>query len=148
MPSLRAPGHAIESTVYGALEAFAASLATELAPLNIRLCHFKLGNLELSGIKQRDQLTSGAKIKGTSMRKLHESVFDALQANRPSRTWYVGRGSWTYDAIGSWLPAGVVGWMLGFQNRPREIVEDGSETQLQYEGSDSSIQWEKVEQLA
>lgn len=146
IPSLKAPEHAIESTVYSALEAFAASLASELRPLNIQLCHFKLGSLELPGAKHRDNTVS--RIKGTSVRKLHESVFDALQAKRPRRAWYVGRGSLTYDMIGGWLPAGVVGWMMGMQKpKPREEAPEEL-LELQYEGSDSSVQWEKVEQVA
>lgn len=144
MSSLKAPNHAIESTVHSALEAFAASLASELRPLNVRLCHFKLGNIELPGSKQRGDAAI-SRVKGTSIRKLHESVFDALQAKRPRRTWYVGRGSLTYDFIGGWMPAGVVSWMMGLQ-KPREVpLEDTAE---QFEGSDTSVQWEKLEQIA
>ena len=145
--SLRPPHHAVESTVSGALEAFTASLAAELQLQSVPVCHFKLGNLELPGCRQRNEPGAVARVKGTSMRKLHETVFDALHAKRPSRTWHVGRGSLVYDVIGGWLPGGVVGWMLGMQSPVNKAVVPKSQELLE-DDSESSVQWEKIEQLA
>ncbi|KAI9843395.1 MAG: hypothetical protein M1837_006421 [Sclerophora amabilis] len=54
--------------------------------------------------------------KGSSFRELHNSVFDALTDDgRPPRVWHVGSGSLVYDIVGAWVPAGIVGWMLGIR---------------------------------
>lgn len=141
VPSLRPPHHAIESTVSSALEAFIATLATELAFQDLRVCHFKLGHLDLPNNRPRKD---GNRLRGTSLRKLHDSVFDALASKRPARTWHVGRGSLVYDVIGGWLPAGIVGRMMGMQRQAPLAIEDVSDRED--EGSESSMQWEKVEQ--
>ncbi|KAG9647255.1 DUF1776-domain-containing protein, partial [Aureobasidium melanogenum] len=117
--SLRPPYRAIESTVSSALGAFAASLSSELSLQGLHACHFKLGNIEIAGSKQkRDENRRVRGALGTPIRKLHEAMFDALHSSDPSRTWYVGRGSLIYDFIGSWIPSGVVGWMMGLQHAP------------------------------
>lgn len=153
IPSLRPPHHAVESTVSSALEAFTSTLAAELAHQDLSVCHFKLGDLDL--FPSRPLKSSGKSVRGTSMRRLHDAVFDALRARRPSRTWHVGRGSLAYDVIGGWLPAGVVGWMMGLQRQNtappvpphvQHAIEDvAAEQEREDEGSDS-VQWEKVEQ--
>ncbi|KAG9584438.1 DUF1776-domain-containing protein, partial [Aureobasidium melanogenum] len=117
--SLRPPYRAIESTVSSALGAFAASLSSELSLQGLHACHFKLGNIEIAGSKQkRDENRRVRGALGTPIRKLHEAMFDALHSSNPSRTWHVGRGSLIYDFIGSWIPSGVVGWMMGLQHAP------------------------------
>lgn len=138
--ALRPPYHAIESTVSSALGAFAASLSSELSLQGLHACHFKLGNIEIAASKQKKD--ESRRIRGTSIRKLHESIFDALHSSRPSRTWYVGRGSLIYDMIGSWIPGGVVGWMLGLQHAPKSDDQPASESEDS--SSDKSITWEKV----
>lgn len=78
---------------------------------------------------------------GSSMRELHNAVFDALMEKRPRRVWRVGRGSVTYDLVGNWVPAGLVGWMLGVRNvpTPRErVVEPKQE-------ASASQSWEKID---
>ena len=146
--SLRPPHHAVQSTVSGALEGFAGSLASELALQNIPFCHFRLGHLELPGNGQKSR--SGSKrVRGTPMRLLYESVFDALRSRRPRRTWRVGRGSLTYDLVGGWLPTGAVGWMMGLQQDKKDMIHaDGDHLIESDGGSDSSTQWEKVEQIS
>ncbi|KAG9855069.1 DUF1776-domain-containing protein, partial [Aureobasidium melanogenum] len=141
--SLRPPYRAIESTVSSALGAFAASLSSELSLQGLHACHFKLGNIEIAGSKQkRDENRRVRGALGTPIRKLHEAMFDALHSSNPSRTWHVGRGSLIYDFIGSWIPSGVVGWMMGLQHAP------GNEDQQTFESEDSSsdrsITWEKI----
>ncbi|KAF2799133.1 DUF1776-domain-containing protein [Melanomma pulvis-pyrius CBS 109.77] len=75
---------------------------------------------------------------GSSLRELHNAVFDALTQKRPRTVWRVGRGSSTYDFVGNWVPAGLVGWMLGIR---RVSLNEVSEPQLE----DSVRSWEKVD---
>lgn len=146
-PSLKPPMHAIESTVYGALEGFTSTLAAEVKEDGVAITHFKLGNIDIPSVtaKQRREGVPAPRLKSTPVRKLHDSVFDALVSTRPSRTWHVGRGSLSYDLIGNWIPAGVVGWMLGAGRRPN-VVEEVKHEDMH--GSSGSLTWEKIEQEA
>ncbi|KAK3719034.1 hypothetical protein LTR37_004598 [Vermiconidia calcicola] len=143
-PSLKPPMHAVESTVYGALEGFTTSLAAEMRQEGVTVSHFKLGNIDIPSVtaKQRREGQSAPRLKATPLRRLHDSVFDALVSKRPRRTWHVGRGSLAYDIIGNWMPAGVVGWMMGTSRRPN-VVEEVKEEDLR--SSQESLTWEKVE---
>lgn len=146
IPSLRPAYHAIESAVSASLEAFTASLAAELSLKNINVCHMKLGNIE-TGVKSRKDDTK--RFKGTSIRKLHESVYDALKAKNPSRTWYVGRGSMVYSFIGGMLPGSLIGWMMGVRTMPSpvdDLSSQGSHGSDDEEPIARSLEWEKVEQ--
>ncbi|KAI7512843.1 DUF1776-domain-containing protein [Hortaea werneckii] len=144
-PALKLPGHALESTVYGALEGFTSSLSAELKQHDVSLSHFKLGNIDVPSITARQRREGVPKplFKATPLRALHDSVFDALVAKRPSRTWYVGRGSLAYDIIGRWVPAGIVGWMMGVNSKPK-VIQEVKEEDMQ--GSQGSLTWEKIEQ--
>lgn len=146
-PALKLPLHAVENTVYGALEGFTSSLAAELKQEGVAVSHFKLGNIDIPAVtaKQRREGATKPLLKATPLRKLHDSVFDALVAKRPSRTWHVGRGSLAYDVIGSWMPPAVIGWMVGAGKRPT-VVEEAREEEMQ--GSQASLTWEKIEQEA
>ncbi|KAK4565385.1 hypothetical protein LTR86_004002 [Recurvomyces mirabilis] len=146
-PALRPPMHAIESTTYGALEGFAASLATELGQDGVNVSHFKLGNIEIPSvtIKQRREGVPQPRLKGTPLRVLHDSVFDALVSKRPGRTFHVGRGSLAYDIIGSWMPPTVTGWMMGVGRKP-DVIQQAKDEAMQ--SSQGSLTWEKVEQEA
>ena len=144
-PALKLPGHAMESTVYGALEGFVSSLAAELKQEGVKVSHFKLGNLDIPSvtIKQRRDGVPKPMLKATPLRKLHDSVFDALVTKRPSRTWHVGRGSLAYDLIGNWMPPAVIGWMMGARKESAVVHEVAEEDMV---GSQGSLTWEKVEQ--
>jgi NAD(P)-dependent dehydrogenase (short-subunit alcohol dehydrogenase family) len=73
---------------------------------------------------------------GSSLRELHNAVFDALMQKRPRAVWRVGRGSVTYDLVGTLFPRGLVGWMLGL----RRVSPD------QMPKLEDSVQsWERVE---
>lgn len=146
-PALKPPGHAIESTVYGALEGFTSTLSAELKPQGVSVSHFKLGNIDIPAVTARQRREGVPKplLKATPLRQLHDSVFDALVAKRPSRTWHVGRGSLAYEIIGGWVPSSVIGWMMG-AGRKSKIVDDVKDEDLQ--GSQASLTWEKVEQDA
>ncbi|KAF2224042.1 hypothetical protein BDZ85DRAFT_260301 [Elsinoe ampelina] len=145
IPSLNPPNHAIQSTIAGALQGFSASLAAELRPAGIPMTHFKLGHLELPGSQAK--VADGKKrVKGTPLRRLHDNVFDALQASRPWRTYHVGKGSLTYDIIGSWLPSGVVGWMIGLSSQPTPQQSEPRFIEMSDSGSEgASAQWERVD---
>jgi NAD(P)-dependent dehydrogenase (short-subunit alcohol dehydrogenase family) len=75
---------------------------------------------------------------GSSLRELHNAVFDALTQNRPRSIWRVGRGSVTYDLVGSWVPDNLVGWMMGLR---RVSLDTHRAPKLE----DSVQSWEKVE---
>ncbi|KAF2146688.1 uncharacterized protein K452DRAFT_282870 [Aplosporella prunicola CBS 121167] len=82
---------------------------------------------------------NGSTAKGSSLRELHNAVFDALTRRQAQKVWRVGRGSVAYDIVGSWVPAGMVRWMLGIRAGGR-VTAAGAEPQL-----GDSVQWEKVQ---
>ncbi|KAI9770285.1 MAG: hypothetical protein M1840_003444 [Geoglossum simile] len=97
----------------------------------------------------RGHLYSGNSIggpRGSHLRELHNSVFDALTAKKPKRVWRVGGGSLVYDIVGRWVPAGIVGWMLGI----RRVSGGGEDAILGEDGLNGpdvpaqSVEWEKV----
>ncbi|EMD63081.1 hypothetical protein COCSADRAFT_172474 [Bipolaris sorokiniana ND90Pr] len=80
---------------------------------------------------------------GSSVRELHNGVFDALTQRRPQKVWRVGRGSVTYDLVGNWVPRGLIGWMMGLK---RVALDTASKPRLE-----DSVQlqcWEKVDAVA
>lgn len=83
---------------------------------------------------------TGSTAKGSSLRELHNAVFDALTRKRPQKMWRVGRGSVAYDIVGSWVPGGLVRWMLGIRPGGR-VQTAAAEPRLM----DSVQAWEKVE---
>ncbi|KAI4701697.1 hypothetical protein J4E81_003437 [Alternaria sp. BMP 2799] len=80
---------------------------------------------------------------GSSLRELHNGVFDALTQKRPKKVWRVGRGSVTYDLVGNWVPAGIVGWMMGLK---RVSLDTASEPKL--EDSVQLQSWERIDAIA
>jgi NAD(P)-dependent dehydrogenase (short-subunit alcohol dehydrogenase family) len=80
---------------------------------------------------------------GSSLRELHNGVFDALMQKRPRKVWRVGRGSVTYDLVGNWVPSGIVGWMMGLQ---RVSLDTASKPKL--EDSVQLQSWEKIDATA
>lgn len=82
---------------------------------------------------------TGGVAKGSSLKKLHHAVFDALTAKSPWSTWRVGRGSVQYDIIGRYIPASIIGWMLGL--RRVSLAEIATPQQV----DEAAQAWEKVE---
>ncbi|OJD32910.1 uncharacterized protein BKCO1_3500081 [Diplodia corticola] len=80
---------------------------------------------------------NGSTAKGSHLRELHNAVFDALTRKRPQKVWRVGRGSVAYDIVGSWVPGGLVRWMLG--------IRPGGQAAAEPQLMDSVQAWEKVE---
>ncbi|PKY04780.1 DUF1776-domain-containing protein [Aspergillus campestris IBT 28561] len=101
----------------------------------------------LSSIEQRPVASAGpSTVRGSPARSLHYAVMDALEpASRDifgrkvskSPVMFVGRGARTYSIIGEWVPAGLVGWMLGMRSGQRTPGDSPS-------GSSSETNWEKV----
>lgn len=51
--------------------------------------------------------------RGSPLRELHNAVFDAVTEKRVASVVWVGQGSRVYGLVGRWVPAGIVGWMMG-----------------------------------
>lgn len=87
---------------------------------------------------------TGSTGKGSSPRELHHTLFDALTSTHPWAVYRVGRGSVQYDIIGRFVPASVVGWMLGLRRvslseiATPQPVEEASQTWETVERSMSS----------
>ena len=105
------------------------------------------GSQYLSSIEQRPVASAGpGMIRGSPARSLHYAVMDALEPSakdifgrKKSKTpvLYVGRGARTYSIIGEWVPAGLVGWMLGLRTGQVAMPESAS-------GNSSETSWERV----
>lgn len=147
--ALQLPRHALVNTVAGALDAFSNTLAAELQSSGAGFAHFRLGNVYLPGPSGHGATaaTKQSSQKGTLSRKLHDSLFDALETDRPNGTWYVGRGSRTYSLIGALVPRNLLGWILAQRQQtthqtpsPRLKITDSED-----ESSDASREWERVQ---
>jgi NAD(P)-dependent dehydrogenase (short-subunit alcohol dehydrogenase family) len=66
--------------------------------------------------------------RGSALRELHNAVFDAMTQRWPRSVWSVGRGSVAYGLVGSWVPASLVGWMMGLR---RVSVEGATKPKLE-----------------
>ncbi|KAI9044152.1 DUF1776 domain-containing protein [Aspergillus affinis] len=106
------------------------------------------GSQYLSSIEQRPVASAGpGTIRGSPARHLHYALMDALEppskdifGRKKSKTpvFYVGRGARTYSIIGEWVPAGLVGWMLGLRSGQATATESASGS------SSSETSWERV----
>ena len=89
-------------------------------------------------LKEQFNKLRSDRVKGSSLRELHNTVFDCISRGKgKGGTVFVGRGAWTYDLVGRWVPGGVVGWMMGLKHSQRGDLR-------QTEGSQ---EWEKVEHV-
>jgi hypothetical protein len=61
-----------------------------------------------------ERASSGAGPKGSPLRELHNAVFDAMERGRGG-TIRVGMGSAIYGFVGTWIPRGLVGWIMGIR---------------------------------
>lgn len=138
--SMQTPYHGVESATIAALRSFTATLHAELSPLSSSVTNIRLGNFDLGtqdktamariprsevlswpqAIKERYGASYTALAgqpssapKGSPLRELHNSIFDALtQSRSPGTVISVGRGSVLYPFVGRWVPSGLVGWMM------------------------------------
>lgn len=139
--SMHTPYHGVESATIAALESFTTTLGAELSPLGSSVTNIRLGNFNLESqgklamtrapraevlswpqaIRERYGAAYTAVVtqtssapKGSSLRELHNTIFDALtQSRSPGAVVRVGRGSVLYPFVGRWVPSGLVGWMMG-----------------------------------
>ncbi|PKX89712.1 DUF1776 domain-containing protein [Aspergillus novofumigatus IBT 16806] len=101
----------------------------------------------LSSIEQRPVASAGpSTVRGSPARTLHYAVLDALEPASKDifgrkipkkRVIYAGRGARSYSIIGEWVPAGLVGWMMGLRGGHPTTSDSAS-------NSSSETGWEKV----
>ena len=168
VPSLKAASHAPQSVITASLDAHIATLRKEISHKDLNIVQLKLGSFDLGTSKSTErQMVATAniaraehpgwdtaarakhlkeqlnklrndRVKGSSLRELHNTVFDCVARGRgKGGTVFVGRGAWTYDLVGKWLPGGVVGWMMGLKQGRRNNLRP----------TEGSQEWEKVEHV-
>lgn len=126
----------MENVVSGGLQQYISTLRKEVQVQDVNVVQLKLGHLDY-GLWSEDQqqqmvlsqhapraeatkqrlemkgLVPKTAAKGTSLRELHNNIFDAIVRGKGKNgTIFVGSGARTYDLVGKWVPTGVVGWML------------------------------------
>ena len=161
IPSLAPPLHAAENTIFGGFQQYISTLRKEVSSLGINIVQLHLGNFD-NGVTvdheeqqlalsqhlaiaeaTRQRLESKGTVerttKHTSMRELHNSIFDAINRGKGKNgTIFVGRGARTYDLAGKWIPDGLVGWMLG--SKGTDIDFPASDIKYRAESPDSNIE--------
>ena len=82
-------------------------------------------------------------ITGTSLKELHNNVFDAIVREKGRNgTVFVGQGARMYGLIGKLIPDGIVSWMMNAR-KPKQATSPRPDREGSPEGS-SSAEWEKV----
>ena len=74
-------------------------------------------------------------MRGSSLRDLHNAVFDVIDGSNTSGVVRVGLGANLYGFVGRWIPRGLVAWIMGMRkvdelsawqyNSPRSGSENG-----------------------
>ncbi|KAK6949557.1 hypothetical protein Daesc_009640 [Daldinia eschscholtzii] len=54
-------------------------------------------------------------LRGSSLRELHNAVFDVIDGSDQSDVVRVGLGAGLYGFVGRWAPRGLVAWMMGIR---------------------------------
>ncbi|KAI1074895.1 DUF1776-domain-containing protein [Whalleya microplaca] len=54
-------------------------------------------------------------LRGSSLRDLHNAVFDVIDGSDQSAVVRVGLGAGLYGFVGRWAPRGLVAWMMGIR---------------------------------
>lgn len=54
-------------------------------------------------------------LRGSSLRELHNAVFDVIDGSEQSGVVRVGLGAGLYGFIGRWAPRSLVSWMMGIR---------------------------------
>ncbi|KAI5462140.1 hypothetical protein BGZ63DRAFT_443061 [Mariannaea sp. PMI_226] len=86
-------------------------------------------------VAQTSSAISGGRIRGlrgSSLRRLHNTVFDVIDGSIISDTVRVGLGASVYGFVGRWAPRGLVSWMMGI----RKVDELSTWKTSSYEGSE------------
>lgn len=79
-------------------------------------------------------------MRGSSLRDLHNAVFDVIDGSNTSGVVRIGLGASVYGFVGRWVPRGLVAWMMGIRkvdelatwqsssyNSPRSIGTDNGD---------------------
>lgn len=72
-------------------------------------------------------------LRGSSLRELHNAVFDVIDGSDQSAVVQVGLGAGLYGFVGRWAPRGLVSWMMGI----RKVDELSAWSDLPSNGSGS-----------
>lgn len=153
------------------MDAYISTLRKEIPPKDLNIVQLKLGSFDYGSVG-RQMVVATANIaraehpggdvdarakhlddqfgkmknereKGTSMRQLHNTVFDSISRGKGrGGTIFVGRGAWAYDFVGRWVPGSVVGWMMGLNQGKGG---DGLASDGKLSPTAGSHEWEKVE---
>ena len=54
-------------------------------------------------------------LRGSSLRSLHNAVFDVIDGSNTCPVVRVGLGASVYGFVGRWVPRGIVSWMMGIR---------------------------------
>ncbi len=159
IPALTLPYRAAECVAAGGLQQYISTLRKEAQGINVvqfQMGHFDYGIAVEDSQQQlvRSQHTSVAEAtksrlvqkglitktaKGSSLRELHNSVFDAIVKGKGKNgTVFVGQGSRMYDLVGTFVPSGIVGWMMD-AGKALKISVPEQET-----SPGQSVEWDKV----
>ncbi|KAH6651028.1 hypothetical protein F5144DRAFT_71618 [Chaetomium tenue] len=95
-------------------------------------------------------------MRGSSLKELHNAVFDVIDGSVTNGTVQVGLGANIYGFVGRWVPKGLVSWMMGIR-RVNELATwqgNGSSTfgspksaRSDEAGSDSFVAVPPLEQV-
>ncbi|CEJ88822.1 Putative DUF1776 family protein [[Torrubiella] hemipterigena] len=69
-------------------------------------------------VAQTSSAISGARIrgfKGSSLKRLHNSVFDVIDGSITTDTVRIGLGASVYGFVGRWAPRTLVSWLMGIR---------------------------------
>ncbi|ODA76158.1 hypothetical protein RJ55_08441 [Drechmeria coniospora] len=69
-------------------------------------------------LAQTSSAISGGRIrglKGSSLRRLHNTVFDVIDGSVATDSVRIGLGASVYGVVGRWAPRGLVSWMMGIR---------------------------------
>ncbi|KAA8575598.1 hypothetical protein EYC84_004729 [Monilinia fructicola] len=162
IPSLSPAFHAPESSTISFLKTFTQTLTSELSPLSIpnQLQSYRSRSPTTSSdwdptsrhVYSRNYTAinsgnvgaamgcgsiGGGHGKGSSLRELHNAVFDAMERQNGG-VIRVGMGSSVYGFIGAWVPRGLVGWMMGVRKFKDESAEEDAHASIPESSSTTS----------
>ncbi|KAI8964590.1 DUF1776-domain-containing protein [Daldinia sp. FL1419] len=77
-------------------------------------------------------------LRGSSLRELHNAVFDVIDGSDKSDVVRVGLGAGLYGFVGRWAPRGFVAWMMGIRRVDELSVWEGGVRPNSASGSSTS----------